>query len=299
VAVVPCPATSHPKLLEILTDFSMETLMPEPTTPKAALRAAMVENFPAPPAKEGIKHRCDTHKNGSDGYKIGAHRPAENVHVAEKYTTAVAIAALRMRKLDLEEGQTKCKTEWTGEIKLEPWDGDKERSILSYMHHVMKYVPAGKLRETVTAIVARLGGHRLVEDQPIMWLPAEGIPLFKQIKARIEEASAKTDHHGVEVPPTQIHVLSIVADEEMARTVISMLVGVVDREVARVDARLAQPALSVEQASNDINKAMAVREELERYETLLERPLTALKEKTQGLVVSIANKTMEKCVLNM
>ena len=304
VVVEPCSATNRQKLQDILDNFGMTEIMPEPTTPKAALRAAMVENFPAPPAKEGIKHRCDPHKNGSEGYKIGAHRPADALDVGDRYTTAEAIATLRMRYEEQEEPEDgkkpkKPKEVWTGGIHLEPYDSDKERAILSYMKHVIDYVPAGKLRETVTAIIEKCGGRRLIEDQPMMWLTVDAVPYFKQIKTQIEAASAQTDHHGNEVPPTRIHVLTIMADEEMARAVIGMLMGVVEKETARVESRLAQPALSVDQACNDIQKAMAVKEELERYETLLRQPLTTLTDKAKKLVVQIAERTMDKAAMSL
>jgi hypothetical protein len=297
VTVEACPATNRQRLQAILEHFSMSDLMPEPTTPLSALGPAMTENYPAPSGK--VRHTCFPYKNASLGKKIGRHDPGEHLSVDEKFCETVAIATLRMRYLPLKDGQKKPDAEWTGDISLDPWDGDREAAILAHMTHVMEYVPSGKLRETVTAIIERCGGRRLIEDQPLMWLTADAIPYFKQIKAQIEAASAQTDHHGKPVQPTRINVLSIVADEEMARAVIGMLMGVVDRETSRVESRLAQPALSVEQAGHDISKAITIKEELERYEELLKQPLDALKEKTDSLVISIANKTMEKAAMGI
>jgi hypothetical protein len=297
VTVVPCHATNRRKLQTILEEYGLSDLMPEPTTPKAALRSAMVENFPSPNSK--VRHGCFPHRNGSEGYKIGSHAPTDNVQVAERFCEAVAIATLRMRYLEPKEGKKKIETEWTGEIKLDPWDGDKEAAILAHMKHVTDYVPSGKLRETVTAIIEHFGGRRLIEDQPLLWLTADAIPQFRRIKTEIENASAEHDSLGLPVPPTRIGVFSVVADEEMAREVITMLMGMVDRETVRVEARLAQPSLSTEQATNDIFKALEVQEELVRYETLLEQPLTDLKQKTQHLLESIANRSMDRASMSI
>ena len=162
-----CAATSRQRLREILDARNWGNLMPEPVTPKEALRAAMVRSFPAPPAKCGIKHRCDPHKNGSAGYKIGAHRPADAIHVGDKYTTAIATGTLRMQREEPEEPEEgkkarKPKEVWTGEINLDPYDGDKEQEILAYMKHVMEYVPSGKLLKVIAAIVGKFGGRRLI-----------------------------------------------------------------------------------------------------------------------------------------
>jgi hypothetical protein len=294
---VPCSATHRQKLQTVLDAHGMGDLMPEPTTPMAALRAAMTENYPAPNTK--VRHGCFPHKNGSDGYKIGAHDPKANVRVAEQFCEAVAIGTLRTRYLPLKEGQKKPETEWTGEIKLDPWDGDKERSILGYMRHLMEVVPAGKLRDTVTDLVERCGGRRLIEDQPLLWITADAIPRFKRIKTEIEAASAETDHHGASIEPTRISVLSVLADEEMAREVISMLMGVVQKETVRVERRLAQESLTMEQAGNDIMKAMELYDELDRYAEMLNQPLTDIKVKARDLQTSIANKSLEKAALGL
>ena len=346
-----CAATSRQRLREILDARNWGNLMPEPVTPKEALRAAMVRSFPAPPAKCGIKHRCDPHKNGSAGYKIGAHRPADAIHVGDKYTTAIATGTLRMQREEPEEPEEgkkarKPKEVWTGEINLDPYDGDKEQEILAYMKHVMEYVPSGKLLKVIAAIVGKFGGRRLIvakkvarkahngkvsqdddrddrddddqdgddddasdgsgtakrrggKSQPVWWITADKIDEFKQIAGQIESASAKTDSDGEPVPSNEIHVLSIVADKAMARAVIGMLVGVVDREIARVEDRLAQPAISADQRGNDIVRADAVYDELDGYVDLLDEPLTDLKAKAMKLKVSIANGVMDKALMAM
>ncbi len=289
--VVPCVATHAENLRNVLENYGMEKLMPEPTTPKAALRAAMVRAFPAPDNK--IKHACFPSKNGSDGYKIGSHAPAENVHISERFCEAVAIGKLEMRYLELEEGQKKPKSEWTGGIKLEPYDYDKEREVLGYMRHVMQIVPAGKLRECVTAVIEHLGGRRLIEEQPMLWVPLTADPLFRQIKSEIENASAEKDSEGVAVERTRITLFTVAADSEMAREVIAMLKTAVEREADRVQQRLAVEEMTDEQANNDIRKALAVQAELSRYEQLLEEPLTALKARTESLVLKIATRGMD------
>jgi hypothetical protein len=296
-AVLPCPATHRDKLASVLENYGMPELLPEPTTPKASLRAAMVQLFPAPDNK--VRHGCFPHKNGSEGYRIGRHDPAEPAHVGDDMARVVAIGTLMMRNLPPKEGSKKVEQQWTGDIKLEPYDAECEKAILAYMRHVQNIVPAGKLRECVTAVAAKMGGRRLIKEQPFLWLPKNVIGLFKSIKTEIELCSARHDKDGNEVPPTRIDVLSVVADEEMARSVVGMLMDMVRDETERVEARLAQETLSDEQAANDITKALAVQAELERYEKLLETPLTELKQRTGDLVLSIASKALDKAALSL
>ena len=85
----------------------------------------------------------------------------------------------------------------------------------------------------------------------------------------------------------------------MARAVIGMLMGVVERETERVNVRLAQPALTADQCGNDISKAQDVLKELKQYDTLFEVPLITLKDRTKKLIRSIADRIMNKAELTM
>ena len=297
IIIEPCPATQIGKIKSILDDNGMSELMPEPATALAALGPAMTENFPSPGGK--VRHQLFAYENSSKGKKVGRHDKTEHLDVEERFCETVAIATLRMRNLPPEEDSKskKPRQEWTGDISLSPYDPDKERDILRHMKHIQDYIPAGKLRKLIEDIVERLGGTRPFEGVPLLWLTPDVVPLFMPIKKAIEAASAENDHHGQPIEPTKIHVLSIVADEESARALISMLARQIDEEAQRAESRLAEYADSADKRGNDINRAMAVKDKLERMETLLDRPLTALKARARSLVVKIATGTMEKAEL--
>ena len=216
IIIEPCSATRRDTIASIIDRFGLpDRLMPELTTPLAALGPAMIENYPAPTNK--VRHTLFPYENSTKGKKIGRHDPKEHLTPDERFCETVALATLRMRAQELKEGQKKPDMDWTGEIRLDPYDYDKEQAILAHMRHVMDYVPAGKLRTLVEGIVEHLGGNRPFEGVPLLWITPDVIPLFKPIKTAIEAASAETDHHGRTISPTKIHVLSIVADEEATR----------------------------------------------------------------------------------
>ena len=174
----------------------------------------------------------------------------------------------------------------SGLVELDPYDYRKLDDIREGMKGAAQWLTAASVAKSLVAINEALGGVTLRPAGGIYWLNEDKLDRWAAVSDLFERASAHQDKDGEDVNPSKIHVLRVVADEQMVRAVGESLTNEITSAVETIEAELNSGELRSEACERRLTKAAKLLEKVKAYEgsfgitlealhTMLDRAATA------------------------
>lgn len=251
--------TSKETVQDGLRDLGLAPMCPVERTKAACVKTALGEIF-KPDDKE---HRYAVRSN-KGGFVVASERhKEEGLYKGDQWAEVVA-------RVELDENDN---------VTLYPYDADRLDELHKLVRKQASTYSASAISTCLVELIEFLGGVALRKGGGVYWLNDAQLATWEQIAQVFEQAGEN-----------MIHVMRVVADDQMVRAVADSLTEEVTAAVAKLSEDL--DSLTEAQAIRRISEASQMLKKVRNYEAAFQSPLDHLTKAIETLGGQIAIATL-------
>lgn len=261
-----------------LAAMDLEQFAPEKRSFASALRAAMEDVYPAP---RGSKYSVRPIENG---FAVVAD-DAKFAKPGDPWGKVIARATFSPSE----------------EVTLDPWDPDRAHQLASSISSVREWFSSAAVAKSLVSLIEHFGGVPLRPNGAIYWLKQEHLERWTSVAAVFEAASGghmPGDDSDKKSEPTKVHMLRVVADEQMVVAVGDALSEEIESACREIEAELSTGTLGERACENRLQKSNALLQKVRRYEEAFGKPMATLTDAIQRAGTAIAMATLQQSASN-
>lgn len=227
-----------------LRDLGLSQFCPVERSHNSCIRAALAEVF-----EETSKDERYVVRPIKEGFVVANEHHKDDVTAGDKWADVVA-------KVTIEADLS---------ISLTPYDYSRLTELLERMRQAGLSYSATSVSQSLIKLIEHLGGVALRPNGGVYWLNDEHLDTWAEIAQVFEKAGADN----------MLHVLKVVADEQMVRAVGDALQTEILQDVAKITQEIAGDVTETG-CLRKLEKANQMLQKVRRYEQAFAAPLSAL-----------------------
>lgn len=235
------------------TELGLTNFIPEDRTPMSCLRAALDDTF-QPPSKD-VRYVVRPTKGDTPGFAVVEEHP-DKATAGSDWGTVVAT----------------CTMDDDERVELDPFDAEKRAAIRTHMASSAEWYTTTAVSKSFVRLIEHFGGVTLRDAGGVYWLNDDVLDRWAAVADAFEQASPTEE----DKPKNKIHVLRVVADEQMVRAVGDALTAEVESTLATIENELAAGELKESACETRLRRTGKLMEKVRRYETAFGEHLSKL-----------------------